>query len=214
MTHPRAGSVADMSTSELADVPEQWPVEDSTCVYDGDGWIIRLRRDRVRRPGHPEEPPFSRLVVEHPGAAIVLAVDEQDRVLCLWQYRHAVQQSLVQLPAGVCDVDGEDALEVARRELAEEAGLEAAEWTHLTSTYSSPGFTAELSHYFLARGLTDVGRGDFEPEHEEAEMRLAWVPFDEVHEAVATGRLADAHLGLAVLLAGARGLAGSAHPGE
>ena len=203
-----------MSTPELADVPEQWPVEDSTVVYDGGGWIVRLRQDRIRRPGHPEEEAFPRLVVEHPGAAVVLAVDDRERVLCLWQYRHAVGQSLVQLPAGVCDVEGEDPADVARRELAEEAGLEAAEWTHLTSTYSSPGFTAELSHYYLARGLTDVGRGDFEPEHEEAEMRLAWVPFDEVHAAVAAGRLSDAHLGIAVLLAAARGLAGSTRPGE
>jgi 8-oxo-dGTP pyrophosphatase MutT (NUDIX family) len=203
-----------MSPPELADVPEQWPVEDSTLVYDGGGWIVRLREDRIRRPGHPEDAAFPRLVVEHPGAAVVLAVDEQDRVLCLWQYRHAVGRSLVQLPAGVCDADGEDPADVARRELAEEAGLEAAEWTHLASTYSSPGFTAELSHYYLARGLTEVGRGDFEPEHEEAEMRLAWVPFAEVHAAVAAGRLADAHLGLAVLIAGARGLAGSVRPGE
>ena len=203
-----------MTTPELADLPEQWPVDDSTCIYDGGGWILRLREDRVRRPGHPDEPAFPRLVIEHPGAAIVLAVDEEDRVLCVWQYRHAVQQNLVQLPAGVCDKDGEDPLEVARRELTEETGIEADDWTHLASTYSSPGFTAEQSHYYLARGLRHVGRGDFEPEHEEAEMRLAWFAFDEVHEAVAAGRLADAHLGLAVLLAGARGLAGSTRPGE
>lgn len=187
----------------LADRPERWPVAESTYRYEG-GWVVRLREDRVRRPGHPEEEPFSRLVVEHPGAAIVLALDDEDRVLCLWQYRHAVEETLVQLPAGLLDVAGEDPVDVARRELAEEAGLAAASWTHLTSTYSSPGITAEVSHYFLARDLTEVGRGDFTPEHEEAEMELGWVPFAELHDAVTGGRLRDAHLALAVLLSGSR----------
>lgn len=193
---------------DLADQSGQWPVATSRVAYDGGGWVVRVREDRIRRPGHPEEEPFTRLVVEHPGAAIILAVDDRDRVLCVWQYRHAVAQTLVQLPAGLCDVDGEDAAEVARRELAEEAGLEAQEWTHLASTYSSPGFSAERSHFFLARDLREVGRGDFTPEHEEAEMELGWVPFAELHEAVASGRLADAHLVTAVLLANARGLGG------
>ena len=188
---------------ELVDVPEQWPVVETRAEYDG-GWVVRLRSDLVQRPGHPEEEPFSRLVVEHPGAAVVLALDEDERVLCLWQYRHAVGQRLVQLPAGLLDVPGEDPIDVARRELAEEAGLEAASWTHLLSTYSSPGIIAEQAHYFLATDLTDVGRGDFEPEHEEAEMELGWVPFAELHEAVLAGRLADAHLALAVLSAGSR----------
>jgi ADP-ribose pyrophosphatase len=193
---------------ELSDVPEQWPVDGSRYAYDGGGWVVKVREDRVRRPGRPGDEPFTRLVVEHPGAAIVLALDEHERVLCLWQYRHAVGRTLVQLPAGLCDVDGEDAAEVARRELAEEAGLEAAEWTHLASTYSSPGFSSEQCHFFLARGLRDVGRGDFTPEHEEAEMELGWVPFAELYAAVVAGRLADAHLSGAVLLARARGLAG------
>jgi 8-oxo-dGDP phosphatase len=195
---------------ELADRPEQWPVEDSDYRYDGGGWVVKVRDDRVRRPGSSEEPAFSRLVIEHPGAAIVLAVDDRERVLCLWQYRHAVAHTLVQLPAGLCDVEGEEPAEVARRELAEEAGLEAEEWTHLASTYSSPGFSSERSHYFVARGLRDVGRGGFEPEHEEAEMETGWVAFDELHTGVVEGRFADAHLTLAVLLAAARGLAGSA----
>lgn len=195
-----------MVTPELSDVPDRWPVASSDYPYDGDGWVVKLRADLVQRPGHPEEKPFKRLVVEHPGAAIVLAVDDDDRVLCLWQYRHAVGKRLVQLPAGLCDVDGEDALEVARRELVEEAGHEAAEWVHLGSLHSSPGITEETAHYFFARGLTDVGRGDFELRHEEAEMELGWVPFAELQEAAAAGRLADAHLVVAVLMAHARGL--------
>lgn len=190
-------------TPEPTDVPQQWPVAGSSYPYDS-GWVVRLRSDDVRRPGHPEEEPFTRLVVEHPGAAVVLAVDDEDRVLCLWQYRHAVGQRLVQLPAGLLDVQGEEPVEVARRELVEEAGYEAAEWTHLVSAYSSPGIIGEMSHYYLARGLTAVGRGDFEPEHEEAEMEIGWVPRAELLDAVLAGRVHDAHLALALLVAQAR----------
>ena len=193
-----------MADPELRDVPEQWPVADRSYPYDGDGWVLKLRADWIRRPGHPDEAPFKRLAVEHPGAAVVLALDDEDRALCLWQYRHAVGQRLVQLPAGLLDVDGEDPLTVARRELIEEGGYEAAEWVELPAMYSSPGISGERVHYFLARGLTEVGRGDFEPEHEEAEMQIGWVPLRDLHDAVLAGRLGDAHLALAVLLAGSR----------
>ncbi|MCD4536495.1 NUDIX hydrolase [Nocardioides sp. cx-169] len=198
-----------MSNPEIADVEEHWPVEDSVEVYDGGGWVVRVRADRVRRPGHPAERPFTRVVVEHPGAAVVLAVDDEDRALCLWQYRHPVGRRLVQLPAGLLDVPGEEPAEVARRELREEAGLEASEWTHLATMLSSPGLTEERAHYFLARGLTDVGRGDFELEHEEAEMEVGWVPLDELRDAVLCGAVADAHVAIAVLTAQARGLTSS-----
>src|SRR6478752_3187611 len=149
-----------MGDPELQDRSERWPVAESREVWDGGGWVVRLRDDRIRRPGHPEDEPFSRTVLEHPGASIVLALDDDNRALCLWQYRHPVGATLVQLPAGLLDVDGESPEEVARRELVEEAGYDATDWTHLTTTYSSPGISAEMCHYFLARGLTEVGRGD------------------------------------------------------
>jgi 8-oxo-dGTP pyrophosphatase MutT (NUDIX family) len=198
---------------DLVGSPDAWPVVDSEHRYDG-GWVMKLREDQVQRPGHPEEEPFSRLVLEHPGASVILAIDDQDRALCLWQYRHPVARSLLQLPAGLCDIDGEEPLGVARRELVEEGGYEAAEWTHLSSAYSSPGISQEVGHYFLARGLTEVGRGDFEPEHEEAEMELRWVPVQELADAVLAGGPVDGHLATAVLLATARGLAGSTRSRE
>lgn len=198
---------------ELADRPERWPVAGSRDLHRDD-WIMALRADDVRRPGGADGQgvgePFSRWVLEHPGAAVVLAVDDDERVLCLWQYRHAAGQRFVELPAGLIDHEGEEPLNVARRELVEETGWQASEWTHLTSVWSSPGISAELSHLYLARGLSEVGRGDFEPEHEEAEMSLGWVPFDDVAEAVLDGRLRDAPLVIAILVARSRGLAGSA----
>ena len=196
---------------ELVGRADAWPVVESEHRYDG-GWVVKLREDQLLRPGHPDEAPFSRLFLEHPGASVILAVDDQDRALCLWQYRHPVERSLLQLPAGLCDVAGEEPLGVARRELVEEGGYEAAEWTPLASAYSSPGISQEVGHYFLARGLTEVGQGDFEPKHEEAEMQVRWVPVRELADAVLGGGPVDGHLAIAVLLATGRGLAGSGRP--
>jgi ADP-ribose pyrophosphatase len=198
-----------MPTPELADTQESWPVVSSTDLFR-DNWVMALRSDTIRRPDEPDGEPFSRLVLEHPGAVIVLAVDDEDRVLCLSQYRHPAERRFVELPAGLCDRDGEDPVEVARRELREEAGLEAGEWTHLTSTYPSPGISAELMHFYLARDLVDVGRGDFVAQHEEAEMETFWAPYDDLLAAVLAGRVSDAPLVLAVLLVQARRRAGAA----
>jgi 8-oxo-dGTP pyrophosphatase MutT (NUDIX family) len=193
----------------LRDRPEAWPVESRRDLHRDD-WVMALRQDTLHRPGHPDEEPFRRLVLEAPGAVIVLALDGQDRVLCLRQYRHAVQQALVELPAGLLDVAGEEPLEVARRELHEEAGLVARDWTHLVSAYPSPGISSELHHYFLARNLAEGPPSDFVLEHEEAEMELFWVPFAELRAAVLAGRVADAPVALAVLVCEARGLARAA----
>jgi 8-oxo-dGTP pyrophosphatase MutT (NUDIX family) len=196
---------------DLADLPGEWPVESRRDLHRDD-WVMALREDHVHRPGAPDEPSFRRLVLEHPGAVIVLAVDDHERVLCLWQYRHPAGRRFVELPAGLCDHEGEEPEAVARRELAEEAELQAAAWTHLASTWSSPGISAERMHVFLARGLGHAPRGDFVPAHEEADMEVAWVPFTELLAAVLDGRVGDAPLVLAVLLAHGRGLVG-ADPG-
>lgn len=174
----------------LRDVPESWPVESSTDLHR-DAWVLALRSDQVRRPGDHDEESFRRLVVEHPGAAVVLALDEDDRVLCIRQYRHPAQARLVELPAGVCDHPGEDPEQVARRELREEVALEAERWTHLLSTYSSPGYSAEKIHYYLAEGLSPADRGDFVLRHEEADLEEVWVPFADLVEAVLGGEVAD-----------------------
>ena len=188
-----------------ADRPEEWPVVRSTDLHRG-SWVVALRSDRIRRPDQPDGETFKRIILEHPGAVVVLAIDEEGRAVCLSQYRHAARRRFVELPAGVIDVD-EEPLQVGRRELREETGLEAGEWTHLLSAYSSPGYSAEVIHYFLARDLRDVGRGDFEPEHEEAEMQLFRVPYADLLEAVLGGDVRDAPVALAVLAAQARGLA-------
>ena len=84
--------------------------------------------------------------------------------------------------------------------------LEASEWTHLGSFHSSPGISEEVMHYYLAQGLKQVDRGDFTPQHEEAEMEVFWASFADLTRAVIGGRVADAPVALAVLLVVGRAL--------
>jgi ADP-ribose pyrophosphatase len=187
---------------ELRDVPESWPVVASEDVYRAD-WVMALRLDELRPPGSGAS--FERLVLEHPGAVIVLAVDDRRRAYCLWQYRHPARRRFVELPAGLLDAEGESAEDTARRELREEAGLEAGSWTRLGSTWSSPGISSEVMHFFLAREVRDV-EDDFERTHEEAEMSGGWVPLTDLRTAVLDGRVGDGPLVQALLLADAKGL--------
>jgi ADP-ribose pyrophosphatase len=180
----------------LADEPLSWPVV-ATDDLHRDDWVVAFRTDTVHRPGHPEDT-FRRLVVEDPGAVVVLALDEQEQVMVIHQYRHPVQMRLVELPAGKLDMDGEDPVVAAQRELREEVGLRARDWTHLMTTYASPGITAETHAIFLARGLEEIDR-DFDLHHEEADMVVDRVPLADLLDAVLDGRVADAPLATAVL---------------
>jgi ADP-ribose pyrophosphatase len=165
-------------------------------VYET-GWVVNFREDTLHVPGEPEHS-FTRIVVEDPGAVVVLAIDDQDRVVILRQYRHAVQRRMIQLPAGKLDEPGEDPLDAAKRELREETGLAADEWTHLLTTFASPGITSETHALFLARGLREVPR-EFEAHHEEAEMTVERVAYADLLAAVLDGRAADAPLASAML---------------
>lgn len=190
------GEPAADQAPPLADEPLIWPVVESSYLHRDD-WVVAFRSDTVHRPGHPEDS-FRRLVVEDPGAVIVLALDDQERVVVLHQYRHPVKMRLVELPAGKLDVAGEDPVVAAQRELREEVGLQAREWIHLMTTYASPGITSETHALFLARGLEEIDR-DFDPHHEEAEMSVSRVPLADLVEAVLDGSVADAPLATAVL---------------
>ena len=189
--------------SALADEPAAWPVRSTTDLHR-DRWVVALRADEVETP---DGAVARRLVLEHPGAAVVMAVDDDDRELVLKQYRHAAGHRFVEVPAGLLDGDAdEEPVEVARRELREEAQLQAEEWTHLASSYPSPGITAEVQHLFLARRVSPADRGDFALEHEEADMTSAWVPFADLYAAVLAGTVSDGPVIQCVLLARARGL--------
>jgi 8-oxo-dGTP pyrophosphatase MutT (NUDIX family) len=184
--------------SEVGDRPEQWPVHETEHVWNGAA-PFSVRRDLISAPSGPTER-FGRLVLDHPGAVVVLAVDHDDRALVLQQYRHPAGMRLVELPAGLLDVAGEDPEVAGRRELREEALLEAATWTHLMTTYSSPGLSSERIATYLAQDLSPApDRGGFEPEHEEADMTAHWVPVAELLDGVLEGRFSDAPLAHAVM---------------
>ena len=165
--------------------------------YDGD-WVVSLREDVVARPGHPEET-FGRLVLEHPGAVVVLAVDDDERVCCLRQYRHSSQGLMVELPAGIRDEGDEDPQLTAARELREEVELQAEHWRLLATSWPSAGITAEKHLVYLATGLSHADRGDFELRAEEAELEVFWAPFEDLLEAVLDGRVQEGPLMIAVL---------------
>jgi ADP-ribose pyrophosphatase len=199
VTSERIDDLPELPADQLADVPQSWPVHDSEDIWRGAA-PFAVRRDLVSLPNSlNSHERFGRVVVEHPGAVVVLAMDEQDRVLVLRQYRHPIGMRMVELPAGLLDVPDEDPLVAAQRELREEAGLEAGDWIHLATTHTSPGISAELIEIYLAQGLRSVDRGDFEPQHEEAEMTAHWVPFGELLDAVLERRLTDGPLAVAVL---------------
>jgi ADP-ribose pyrophosphatase len=185
-------------STDVADSPERWPVSGSRDLYRGD-WLVALRADRVRRPGADSEEPFDRWVVEHPGAVIVLAVDDRERACCLRQYRHAAGGRFIELPAGLRDAGDEDPLDTAKRELREEVELEAAEWRLLFDLYPCAGITNERQVCYLARDVRSVSRGDFTPEHEEADMERLWVPVDDLVDAVLDGRVSESPIAACVL---------------
>jgi ADP-ribose pyrophosphatase len=187
----------------LSDQPGRWPVVGSTDLHRDD-WVVALRRDLIHAPGDPEET-FSRLVVDHPGAAFALAIDDEERVCLIRQYRHPAGGTFVEIPAGICDVAGEDPLETARRELAEEVGLAAGEWQHLVTTWPSAGLTSERHHFYVARDLRSVDRPDgYVAAHEEAHLEVLWAPFDELRAAVLDGRVQEGPMVIAVLAYDAR----------
>src|SRR6478609_7791940 len=128
--------------------------------------------------------------VDHPGAVAVIALDEDDRVLLLSQYRHPVRSVLWEPPAGLLDIAGEDPLVAAARELAEEADLRARSWWRLVEFFTSPGGSDERIVVFLARDLSAVADADlYARADEEADMVPRWVPLDDAVAAALDGRL-------------------------
>lgn len=126
-------------------------------------------------------------VVRHPGGAAAVAIDEQERVCLLRQFRHAAGGWLWELPAGKID-PGEEPLATATRELIEEAGVSAAEWTALGRLNSSPGVCTEVVHLYLARGL-----GAQERDHGQDEViEIHWLPLNQVLAWCDDGTITDA----------------------
>ena len=127
--------------------------------------------------------------VAHTGAVGVVALDDQDRVLLIRQYRHPLGMMLWEPVAGLLDVDAESPRDAAARELVEEAGLTAGRWDVLVDVELSPGGSSEAIRIYLARDLEPVPGGRPAGEGEERDLPVAWVPLTTALEGVLAGRL-------------------------
>jgi ADP-ribose pyrophosphatase len=178
----------------VADEPEAWPVRSTRTEFEGA--VINVRVDTLHYGGQT----FDREVVTHPGAVAIAAIDAEDRVLVLSQYRHAAQRRMVELPAGLLDVAGEEPVLAAQRELREEGGVRAERWRPLLEYVPSPGMSTERVRIFVAEDLSPAEQQDgFEAEHEEAAMSKEWVALDDLVAAVMAGSVQNGHTVVAAL---------------
>ncbi|MEW2577913.1 NUDIX hydrolase [Streptomyces syringium] len=178
----------------IKDNAEEWRVTETKTPFVGNKTSVVT--DAVVMP---DGSTVTRDYQVHPGSVAVLALDEQDRVLVLKQYRHPVRQRLWEIPAGLLDIPGENPLRAAQRELYEEAHVKAEDWRVLTDVYTTPGGCDEAVRVFLARDLSDVEGERFEVSEEEADMELARVPLDELVRGVLAGDLHNNCLVVGVL---------------
>ncbi len=157
---------------------------DSETLYVGK--IFALRADKVRMPGGNTA---RREVVEHYGAVAILAMDDDGRIVMVYQYRHPVGRRLWELPAGLLDMGDEAPQRTAVRELEEEAGLSARDWRVLVDLVSAPGFSDESVRVYLATGLSDVGRPH--AHDEEADLVVRWFSLDDAVGMVLRGEIVN-----------------------
>jgi len=133
-------------------------------------------------------------IVVHPGSVAVVAVDRQDRVVLVEQYRQPARKRLLELPAGVRE-DGEEPLETAQRELREECGLRGGEWREVAAAWTTPGFVREHMTLFLAEGVEPRGEQDLD---ESEDVQIVRWPVDEIAQRF--GELDDVKTQLGLLL--------------
>ena len=159
-------------------------------------WLFRVDRYHLL---DPDDKPFDRFVIRHPGAVTIVPVHDDGTVTLVRQYRAAVDAYVLEIPAGTCDQDGEAPEATGRRELAEEAGLEAARWELLLGAWNSPGISDQHTLIFLATGLSSVAA---RPQGvEEGYMTVETIHLDDVDALVAAGSLKDETTVLGLYLA-------------
>lgn len=188
-----------LAVEEIADQPLAWPISNHHELAEGH--VITMVSDEIITPDGSR---MVREYVRHPGAVAVIgldvAADGTERVVLVRQYRHPVAHLLLEPPAGLLDVDGEDWQAAAERELAEEVGLRANDWRVLVDVFTSPGTGTEALRIFLARDLAPADRPDgFVLAGEEAHMETVWAGLDELAAAVLAGRVQNPALCTGIL---------------
>lgn len=178
------------------------------CVSEEEllrAWLFRVDRLHLVDPAGQA---FERVVMRHPGAVTVVPVHDDGTVSLVRQYRAAVDAMVLEIPAGTRDRDGESAEVTARRELAEEAGLEATTWEALVETWNTPGVSDQHTTIFLATGLSPC---ESKPDGvEEGYMTVERIRLADVDALVTDGTLKDETTVLGLYMARVR-LAGAGH---
>ena len=181
-------------SDQLADARAYHEVRSSRTDLEGLVWDIRsdevVYGDTI----------LTRQYLSHRGAVAIIAMDDDDRVLLIQQYRHPVRAREWELPAGILDNASEDPISAAQRELLEETGLTAANWQVLVDFFPTPGGSNEAVRVFLARGLL-AGASDFRATEEEADIELRWVPLDDAVTAILNRETQNGTLAIAVMAA-------------
>ena len=178
----------------MIDQVEDWPCLSKRVIHRG-----RIVTFEERRVATPSGEVVTRELIAHPGSVAIMALDDDDRIAVVHQYRVPLGMRLVEPPAGLLDVTGEAPLAAAQRELAEEAGLSADSWHVLADYCTSPGISNEVARIFLARGLHQVARpASFTASGEEVDMGLVWLPLDDALQQVRSGLLHNGALVLGV----------------
>ncbi|WP_341877519.1 NUDIX hydrolase [Defluviitalea saccharophila] len=147
------------------------------------GAIVSLVKDTITLPNGKTA---QREVVLHNGASAVVPMDNEGNILLVRQYRHPAGKELLEIPAGLLE-DGEDPLECAKRELEEETGYKASEFSHIFSTYSAIGFCTEKIHIYLAKGLYE-GKQNLD---EDEFVNIEKYPLEEALQMIFDGRIED-----------------------
>lgn len=193
-----------MTGPQPADERAGLPITDSTVLYEGRVFDLVSETVDLGDGG-----PVTREFLRHPGAVAIVALDDDDRVLLIRQYRHPVRAYLWEVPAGLLDVPGESLVEAARRELAEEADLTAQRWHTLVDYYTSPGASDEALRIFLARELEEIADGErHERTEEELGMRTEWVPLPDAVRLVLGGQVHNPSAVVGILAVHAARVAG------
>lgn len=188
------------AVKQVSDAPSPRRLLSTEKVYEGRIWDVVSDSFQLQETGEA----LTRDYIEHPGAVAVLPMNANGEILLLRQYRHPVGMDLWEIPAGLLDVEGEDFVVGAARELAEEADLAAGTWNVLADFFNSPGSSSEAIRIYLARDLTDIPHHErHERTDEEAEIEFHWIGLDDAVASVLAGRLHNPSAVVGILAAAA-----------
>lgn len=180
------------SLSVLRDTAVDQPIIHAERIFDGA--IFTLERETFEYNSGQ----LTREFLGHPGAVAIVAVDADERIVVIKQYRHPVRKRMWEIPAGLLDIVGEEPLDAAKRELAEEVDLTADTWQPLVTINNSPGGSSEQLQVFLATDLHPTAT-PFDREAEESDMQVGWAPVDVIVDAILARRVGNPSLIAGVL---------------